>query len=279
MPILKKIVNRSEKMTKDANTSLKELKKIEALLSTSAGSHRMTRKRLKELNEAAVEESKIIVLKNFDVGLLLQLSRKIKKEARLREKSRRDDSESAVGKQLPAHNAELNLTMISDRDFTTPEFDTPVMEAMRKGILEEMKQSVTLRPSKTVLLKNAFGTPVSQNSSSGSNQLPHRVLRLRKGNTPHEEATSSNFLKQFDDLGTDDESEDDESEDENTGNAAQWTRYLKLFGRAEKHIDKDLIDGLFCSNQVFDFDPHELFPETDKKKLQRRRSSLWDDDS
>lgn len=247
-------------MTKDENTPLKDFMKIEALTPASNRSQRMTRLRLKELNESTEDK---IVIKDFDVGEIMKLSRKIRKDARLKEKSLRENSKISKKQNTP----ELNSTYTLDRDFTTPEFDSPVMEAMRKGILEELNQSVTMRIPRKVL-KNVSATPSHQSSSSSS---------LR----PHRRLVNIKIHQNFDDLNTDDSFDSDEERGNRNNsdvfNLPHWTDLVKEAIEAQDYLDNDFVDVFFCSDQVFNIDPQDLFPQTDQKSLERRRSSMWED--
>lgn len=258
MQLLKKNAKGSVKVTSDENSTVKELLRLEKLF--SAG--RLTRKRLLELNESAKDASSIIVLKDIDVCEIINLRRRVMKEARLKGKLQR-----AVRKQGKA--LELNTTATSSRDFITPEVDSPVKEALRKEILEKLNKSVTKRQPKSVP-KTSTETPISQNSSSSSNQRPRRLVK-----TTNEESRSLNFVhKQFDDLNTDDESDDDYRG--NTRDLPEhWTKYAKGLARVQAYLNEDLPEVLFRSDQVFNINPRDLFPNTGH--IERRRSSMWED--
>ena len=141
------------------------------------------------------------------------------------------------------------------------------MEAMRKGILEELNQSVTMRIARNVQ-QNVTSTPCHQSSSS-SFFRPRRLVNIK-------------IRQEFDDLNTDDSFDsDEENGDENNYSTIKphWTDLIKEAKVAQDYLDDDLVDVFFCSDQVFNINPQDLFPKTDQKSLERRRSSMWEDSS
>lgn len=290
---MKKMAKRGTKNSpNDYSMLIDNLIKLEATTPGSSGK-RLTRKRVKEHNDSVTDASMIIEVKEIDVSEFLRTTRKMKREARLLEQSRRDannnrSKNSTISATTPQFDSAANKTFTIDRDYTTPEFEAPVLEAMRKDIYDELSRSVTLRKG-TKVTKNDDGTPVAVKTRTLTTFNPHsptnsspkaRPRRLGTFNKNHDESRNSLQLRQpvprvtFDSLNTDDETDDSEDDEDAMLKYPAWAKNYKKFAKVQEKIDQHLFDTLFMSDQVKTFKPSELFPTTNPKLLKRRRSSL-----
>lgn len=184
-----------------------------------------------------------------------------------------------------------NETFVLQRDFVTPDNDTPMMELKRKKIEEELTRSVTMRKplrkfqtreGTPVVGETNTETSVVAQSPTNNTPKPRRLVTLRKELeeiADDESESTFEFPKigpikiDFDDLHSDDGAD---SDDENLDIYPAWSKNVLQQGRVQHLVNPDLLDGFFI--QELDINPKELFPNTSLKKMKRRRSSImWNE--
>lgn len=248
----------------------------------------MTRRRVKEHNESVTDASLIIEIKDIDVNEILKTSRKMKKKFRLMEQSRRDTNNNGSASALESPNHSVNNTTFTlSRDYMTPEYDSPALEAKRKEIYDELNQSVTLRKNARLPMRTNDGTPVAVKTKATSSMTPHsprndnqrprrRLANVKKqDDDPRVSLPKPEPSITFDNLNTDDESENSDDEDA-LMKYPEWAKLTNSCRRLQSKINSDVVDFFFSSNQVHNFNPEDLFPSTSSEIFLRRRSSLWE---
>lgn len=256
----------------------------------------LSRRKLKELNSSRGESEKIKI-PSIDVGEIIKHQRRTLIKSRnttfIKNESVRADATFTMNKSVSnnvSNPNEENATFTIERDFVTPDNDTPLMELKRKQIEEELNQSVTMRKPRK--FQNREGTPVVGETNienlvvtqSPSNKMPQpkRLAELRKEfNEASFDDTESSIELQavapiritLDDLHSDDNID---SDDDTLDIYPKWSRYVKTLGEIQSRTNPDLIDTFFC--QEITVEPKELFPNTCATKLRRRRSSImWNE--
>jgi hypothetical protein len=256
----------------------------------------LSRRKLKELNLSRGESEKIKI-PSIDVDEIIKHHRRTLNKSRnttfIKNESVRADATFTTNKSVSksdSNSNEENATFTVERDFVTPDNDTPLMELKRKQIEEELNRSVTMRKPRT--FQNREGTPVVGETSteslvmtqSPSNKKPQpkRLAELRKefyeasiddSESSIELQTVAPIRITFDDLHSDDSID---SEDENLDIYPRWSKYAKTLGEIQSRTNPDLIDTFFC--QEIAVEPKEIFPNTSAFKLRRRRSSImWNE--
>lgn len=257
--------------------------------SSTAGALNLSRRQLKELN-LSLNKSEKVKIPSIDVGEILKQSRRT--ITKTRNTTFVKDESIKVGVRLTKNKSvsknesvKANSTFTIERDFVTPDNDTPAMEIKRKLIENELDQSVTMRRPRK--FKNLGGTPVAGETSTTQTPIsivphPRKIIGMGKElQTAPDESESTVTLQSvayritFDDLHSDDQIDSD-SDKELPDIYPKWSKSALQLGRLQYLVDPDVIDTLF--NQDIKIEPTELFPHTSPKKLKRRRSSImWKD--
>lgn len=248
----------------------------------------LSRRKLKELNSSRSEADKIKI-PIIDVGEIMKHQRSTLNKSRnttfIKNESVRADTTFSINNSVVKRDskvAEPNTTFTVERDFVTPDNDTPLMNLKRKQIEEELNQSVTVR-KQFRKFHNREGTPVVGETSTETsivtqspiNKPPRtrRLAALRKEPDDSESTIELQTIKPiritFDDLHTDDEID---SDDEFLDIYPAWSRFVRELGRIQHFLNPELPDILFV--QEVRIEPKELFPNVSPTKLQRRRSSI-----
>lgn len=271
-----KSLKRLKKFSKIANDKKNE-SLIEEIINLDIS--QLSRKELKKLN-ASRDKSDQIRIPTIDVGEIIKHRRTLNRSRNttfIKNESIKADATFTKKESLAC-----NATYTVDRDYVTPDNDSPMMEFKRKLIEEELNRSVTRRPQRK--FPNGEGTPVVAETSiktsitcspATNTPRPRKLADMRKDENL-EESESTIELQSvapirytFDDIHTDDEI----SEDEHLDIYPAWTKYMKLFDGVQKMANPDLIDTLF--SQDLNIEPREIFPNTSPTRLERRRSSMW----
>lgn len=222
----------------------------------------MTRKRIKEFNDSLTDSS-------------LQLS-EIKESYSFK-----------VLKSLDARRTRRTHVDINEsRDYKTPEFETPQMNALKQQILDELDRSVTRRKGQTTR-SNLCGTPKAARTAtvdtitlnSPINEKPQkRVVDLKKSKEFYREDSCDpqpqipDVCVTFDDLKTDDDSDVDEARHYSHW-AHSWRKYSVFI---ERFINSDMIDLFFRAGEEISINPSDIFKDSSPAKFRRNRSSMWE---
>lgn len=233
----------------------------------------MSRKELRELNNSRGESDPFIVPKVLDVSDIMRARRTIN----------RSRNSTFIKNESIAAKKDATFT-VDNRDFVTPDNDSPINEIKRKLIEEELNRSVTRRhKGQRKIATNREGTPLAGEEPTESD-LNSTAIKPKKLNAfdkePEEDSESVLELpavepisKTLDDVRTDDEVDSDLDIDEeaNLTKYPKWSKRRREFSILQRYINQDLIDGLFCQN--FQPDAKELFPNS---TIVRRRSTMWE---